>query len=95
MVAGGRSGLIKTLVGVAVVAVAGLILWRAAGGPQWWELLSDRERVQQAVENFGPAAPLVYVGLLVAQAVLAPLPAPAVAAAGGYVFGTFAGFMLT
>lgn len=58
-------------------------------------LLSDRERVQQAVESFGPAAPVAYVSLLVFQAVLAPLPAPAVAAAGGYIFGTFAGFALT
>jgi uncharacterized membrane protein YdjX (TVP38/TMEM64 family) len=55
-----------------------------------------RPRADSAtVEHFGPAAPVVYVGLLVAQAVLAPLPAPAVAAAGGYAFGTFAGFVLT
>ncbi len=92
---GARSGFVKALVGVAVIAVAGPILWWVVGGPEWWELLSDREQVRQAVENFGPAAPAVYVGLLVAQAVLAPLPAPAVAAAGGYTFGTLAGFVLT
>ncbi len=95
MASGARSGFVKALVGAAVVAVGGLVLWWVVGGPEWWELLSDRERVQQAVENFGPAAPVVYVGLLVAQAVLAPLPAPAVAAAGGYTFGTLAGFVLT
>ncbi len=95
VVSGARSSFIKTLTSVAVVAVAGLILWWVLGGPEWWEFLSDQERVQQAVENFGPMAPVVYVLLLVAQAVLAPLPAPAVAAAGGYIFGTFAGFVLT
>ncbi|MDP9439101.1 MAG: TVP38/TMEM64 family protein, partial [Actinomycetota bacterium] len=46
-------------------------------------------------EGFGPLAPAVFVLLLVAQAVLAPLPAPALAAAGGYVFGAFWGFVLT
>ncbi len=33
--------------------------------------------------------------MLVVQAVLAPLPAPAVAVAGGYTFGAFEGFILT
>ncbi len=95
MAPGGRSGFVKALVGAAVVAGVGLVLWRVVGGPEWWDLLSDRERVRRTVEHFGPGAPVVYVGLLVAQAVLAPLPAPAVAAAGGYIFGTFAGFVLT
>jgi uncharacterized membrane protein YdjX (TVP38/TMEM64 family) len=84
----GRAGFIKALVVAAAVVTAGLVLWWVVGGPGWWELLSDRRRVQRAVENFGLAAPVVYLGLLAAQAVLAPLPAPAVAAAGGYVFGT-------
>ena len=95
MAPGGRSGFAKALVGAAVVAAAGLVLWWVVGGPEWWELLSDRERVRRMVEHFGLGAPVVYVGLLVAQAVLAPLPAPAVAAAGGYAFGTFWGFVLT
>jgi uncharacterized membrane protein YdjX (TVP38/TMEM64 family) len=86
---------VKSLILATAVIAAGLVLWWVVGGPEWWELLSDRGRVQQAVEHFGPAAPVVYVGLLIAQAVLAPLPAPAVAAAGGYIFGTFAGFVLT
>ncbi len=86
---------VKRLVLATAVVAAGLVLSWVVGGPEWWELLSDRERVRQAVENFGPMAPVVYVSLLVAQAVLAPLPAPAVAAAGGYTFGTLAGFVLT
>ncbi len=85
----------RWLVLTTAVVVSGLVLWWIVGGPEWWELLSDRGRIQRTVEHFGPAAPVVYVGLLVAQAVLAPLPAPAVAAAGGYAFGTFAGFVLT
>ncbi|CAN5781288.1 hypothetical protein BH23ACT11_BH23ACT11_24820 [soil metagenome] len=43
----------------------------------------------------GAWAPAVFVLLLVVQAVLAPLPAPAVATAGEYMFGTLQGFLLT
>jgi uncharacterized membrane protein YdjX (TVP38/TMEM64 family) len=52
-------------------------------------------RLQQAVNTAGALAPLVFMLLLVVQAVLAPLTAPAMAAAGGYLFGTFRGFVFT
>ncbi|MGH3086346.1 MAG: TVP38/TMEM64 family protein [Rubrobacteraceae bacterium] len=87
--------LVKWLIVATAVVAGGLVLWHVVGGPEWWELLTDRGRVRQAVEEFGPMAPVVYVSLLVLQAVLAPLPAPAVAAAGGYTFGAFWGFVLT
>lgn len=38
---------------------------------------------------------MVYLAFLVVQAVVAPLPAPAVAMAGGYSFGVAEGFLLT
>jgi uncharacterized membrane protein YdjX (TVP38/TMEM64 family) len=86
---------VKWLIGAAVVAAAGLFLWWASGGQLWWELFSDRERLRQTVSSAGTLAPAVFVLLLVVQAVLAPLPAPAVATAGGYLFGTLQGFVLT
>lgn len=85
----------KWVIAAAAVVAAGVVAWYFVGGPEWWGLLSDRERVRQAVEGFGTMAPVVYVSLLVLQAVLAPLPAPAIAAAGGYIFGTVWGFVLT
>ena len=87
--------LVRVLAGTAVVGAAALVLWWLGTWEYLWELFSDRERLQRAVEGAGPLAPAVFVLLLVAQAVLAPLPAPAVAFAGGYVFGTFWGFVLT
>ena len=78
-----------------MAVAAGLILWWASGGQLWWELFTDRERLQEAVRSTGSLAPAVFVLLLVVQAVLAPLPAPALAAAGGYLFGTAEGFILT
>ncbi len=90
-----RPTAIKWLAGVAVVGIVGLVLWWTGGWQLLWEFFSDRERLQRAVESSGSLAPAVFVLLLVAQAVLAPLPAPAMAAAGGYLFGTAAGFFLT
>ena len=82
---------IKWLAGVVAVGTAGLVLWWTGGWLLLWELSSDREGLQRAVEGSGPLAPVVFVLSLVAQAILAPLPAPAVAVVGGYVFGTLRG----
>ncbi len=95
MALGSRSGLIKALVIATVIGAAGLILWWTGSWQPLWGLFSDRERLQRTVESAGVLAPALFVLLLVAQAVLAPLPAPAVAAAGGYLFGTLEGFFLT
>ena len=70
-------------------------LWWTGEIGALWELFADRGRLQRAIDGAGALAPAVYVALLVAQAVVAPLPAPAVAVAGGYTFGVFEGFMLT
>lgn len=96
MASGARSLLVvRVLAGAAVVGAATLVLWWLGTWEYLWALFSDRERLQQTVESAGPLAPAVFVLLLAAQAVLAPLPAPVVAFAGGYVFGTFWGFALT
>lgn len=89
------SSLIRWLILAAVIVVTVLLLWWASGGQLWWELFSDRERLRQALSSAGAWAPAAFVLLLVVQAVLAPLPAPAVATAGGYLFGTLQGFVLT
>lgn len=71
------------------------LLWLTGWGASIWEVFSDRERLQGMLDAAGPLAPVLYVGLLVVQAVAAPLPAPAVALAGGYGFGLLEGFLLT
>lgn len=86
---------IRWLFGTVVVGVAVLVLWWTGGWQPLWELFSDRERLRAVVENSGPLAPVVYMLLLVVQAIVLPLPAPPVAMAGGYAFGTLFGFVLT
>ncbi len=78
-----------------MVGALALALWWTGAWGSIWELFSDREKLRRTVEGAGALAPAVFVLLLVAQAVLAPLPAPALAFAGGYLFGTFWGFVLT
>lgn len=90
-----RALVLRGLVGVVVGVAAILVLWTTGSGEFLWDLFSDRERIQSVVSDAGLLAPVVYVVLLVVQAVLAPLPAPALAMAAGYSFGIYQGFLLT
>lgn len=90
-----RTFVVRLAAGVIVAIVVTLALLLTGEGEILWQLFSDRDRIQRLVEGAGILAPVVYVVLLVVQAVVAPLPAPAVAMAGGYTFGTFEGFLLT
>ena len=90
-----RTLILRALVGVVLAVAIFLLLWLTGWGESLWGLFSDRERIQRVVDDAGVLTPLVFVVLLVAQAVLAPLPAPALAMGAGYSFGIFEGFLLT
>lgn len=60
-----------------------------------YDLLIDRERVQGLVQASGWASPLILIALHVAQVLLAPIPGDAFCILGGYLFGTFNGFLLS
>ena len=79
----------------AAVAGAGLLalLW-SGQAESLWELFSDREEIRQTVDDAASPAPIAYLSLLVGQAVVAPLPALAMVAAGGYTFGVLEQFVL-
>lgn len=79
MAPGGRSSRVKALAVVFVVLAAALALWWTGAWEELWELFSDRERMRRAVQGAGPLAPAAYVLFLAVQAVVAPLPAPALA----------------
>jgi uncharacterized membrane protein YdjX (TVP38/TMEM64 family) len=55
-------------------------------------LITDREWIRATVASYGWAAPLVFIGVQIAQVVAAPIPGEATGFIGGYLFGTLQGF---
>jgi len=60
---------------------------------RWLALITDREWIRATVESYGWAAPLVFIGVQIAQVVAAPIPGEATGFIGGYLFGTLRGFL--
>lgn len=57
--------------------------------------ITDREWVRVRVQSAGWAAPLVFIGLQVAQVIAAPVPGEATGFIGGYIFGAAQGFLFS
>ena len=90
-----RTFVVRLVAGVGVAVAMALALLSTGQGEILWQFFSDRAMIQDLVDGAGLLAPTVYIALLVVQAVVAPLPAPAVAMSGGYSFGIVEGFLLT
>jgi len=79
----------------AAALAAGLIyrneIWQAAS--QLYAIISDRQRMQTFIASFGVAAPAVFIVLQVLQVVFAPVPGEATGFIGGFLFGTWQGFL--
>ena len=71
------------------VLVIPLILWK----DQIRAVFMDPQRLTEAVRNAGSWAPLVFIGLYIAQAVAAPIPGQALNFAAGYLFGLIPGIL--
>lgn len=88
-----------TRIWIAAAAAAfllGLILFTPpvwAVVQRWLALITDRQWIRATVESYGWAAPLVFIGVQVAQVIAAPIPGEATGFIGGYVFGTLRGFL--
>jgi uncharacterized membrane protein YdjX (TVP38/TMEM64 family) len=54
---------------------------------------SSRQEVKAFLHSFGPYAPLPFIVLQALQVVFAPIPGEATGFLGGYVFGTWLGFL--
>lgn len=52
-----------------------------------WTFLSDKESLRQYIEGFGVWAPLIFMGMQIAQVLIAPVPGEITGLVGGYVFG--------
>jgi uncharacterized membrane protein YdjX (TVP38/TMEM64 family) len=60
-----------------------LILWR----DQIRAAFMEPQRLTEAVRSTGPWAPLAFIGLYIAQSIVAPIPGQALNFVAGYLFG--------
>ncbi|MFB6168092.1 MAG: VTT domain-containing protein, partial [Haloferacaceae archaeon] len=61
----------------------------------WLADLADPAVLTALVRDAGPAAPAVFLLVQVVQVLVAPIPSPAVALIGGYLFGPVVGSLLS
>jgi uncharacterized membrane protein YdjX (TVP38/TMEM64 family) len=59
----------------------------------YYNLLSDRDRIQAFIAAFGIGAPFIFILIQVFQVLLAPIPGEASGFIGGYLFGVIQGFI--
>ncbi|MBU1683241.1 TVP38/TMEM64 family protein [Patescibacteria group bacterium] len=58
------------------------------------QLFSSQEAIRDFVESFGLFAPLAFLTLQILQVIITPFSHYAVSIAGGFIFGTWYGFVL-
>src|SRR4029079_6683384 len=97
-----RSSLLTRVLLIAAIAfVGGLLGWSYAAGGIFRVLLhsgSAEEKVaalRAFFAGFGVAAPLAYVGFVILEVVIAPIPGTMLYAPGGVIFGGFWGGLLS
>src|SRR5947208_9004992 len=76
----------------ALVALAGAAVVLTVAGVSVDLTHLDAARIADRVRASGALGPLTLIALLVAQAVVAPLPSPPLLMAAGYVYGPWLGF---
>src|SRR5215467_10300687 len=67
------------------------ILW----GPLLWDVLTDQERFKEWIASYGAYAALVFVAAQFVQVVIFFIPGEVTQCAGGYLFGTWLGLVLS
>lgn len=64
-----------------------------AGYWEWIEFSFNEEELVRRIKQFGPWAPLVFIGFQALQIVIAPFPGEVTGIIGGYLFGTLPGLL--
>lgn len=83
-----RRTLIKVIVAtIIVVAIIGYLAWDVIAKGPLMTLLTNRDQLVEAVNSWGPFAPILYILLQVLQTVVAPIPGQIVGSIGGFLFG--------
>ncbi len=87
----------RRIVQLAVVAliVAGLGAIFATWGSFLWDLLTDQDRFKAWIDSYGVYAAPVFVAAQFVQVVLFFIPGEVIQIAGGYIFGSWLGLILS
>lgn len=94
-----RLVLMGGLVLALVVLVAGALWAFSCRGLFWdglchyYDLATDKERIQQLLKAVGPLAPLIFIAVQALQVVFAPFPGEATGFIGGFLFGVPLGML--
>jgi len=80
---------------VCGVILTGLMLVSVFWGSFLWQRLTDQEHFKAWVESYGAYAALVFVAAQFMQVVLFFIPGEVTQIAGGYIFGTWPGLLLS
>jgi len=75
--------------------LAGLTIVTVLWGPLLWDLLTDQERFEAWIRSYGAYAGLVFVAAQFIQVVIFFIPGEVTQFAGGYIFGTWLGLVLS
>jgi len=81
--------ILKFVLFLIVMAGAGLIVYNSG----LHHLFFDRDRLIEFVRSFRHASAVVFIGIQVAQILVAPIPGEMTGFVGGYLFGGMLGFL--
>jgi len=85
---------------LALVALGLLLTWAFncrdllwGGVCRYYDVFTDKARIQQALKATGPLAPLIFIVVQSLQVVFAPIPGEATGFIGGFLFGVPLGML--
>jgi len=87
-----RIGSLVILLAAVAALVAGFFVLRQSGK---LAVFSSAEALKAWVDGFGPAAPILFFAVQVAQVIVSPIPGSATTVVGGMMFGFWPAFALS
>ncbi len=91
-----RRALWIAVAGVAVLLLL-VVFWSELPFGGWfhflWKVSTRRQAARRLVESAGALGPLVFIGLQAGQVIVSPIPGEATGIIGGWLFGTWLGFL--
>ena len=82
-------------VALGVLALVAVVVAVLVFGRQLLPLFSDPATARETIGGLGAWAPLAFMGMQVAQVVIAPLPGQVTGLIGGFLFGPWLGLLYT